>query len=562
MITCPECGQEAPDDAKFCDRCGQGLSKAASSVANYTPTRPTPLVAGAQLKGGIEIVALTSQTSIENRYSAKRVRDGKTESIALRERLGPNPREDAVEEAPIVEAPKPAQATLVEDPNGPSAKTAELKPPTAQTNGTASAAPSQSRAASAPAAASSTQPSGGEGIQSAVAAEVSTPAIEEAAEEASPDEASEAAEAAVVAETGQAPSSEDGSDKDAPPMAGEDLGEVFGRVLALSQTISHPAFQRATEGFAENGRVYLVYADEELKPLRRGLVKVSEAEAIANAIQICQAISFVHRRALRLNDICPESIAVAKDGRLKLTGLDYVSNDNELQSEPIFNDGYTAPEIYRGKKVDKRADIFSAGAILYTWLTGARIPSESWREEAGPVQFYPPHVVAPRLEKAIRRAIAFSPADRFHTIDEFKAELIALSGNIRLRAAAMTDVGRVREHNEDSVLAVEYVRESLIDPAQSHLFVVADGMGGAEAGEVASAIAVETIRSYVEGQLETARGEVKNVSELLTGALEEANSKIIEYVASHPESRGMGSTGVCAIVTPADAAVEIGRAHV
>ena len=199
-------------------------------------------------------------------------------------------------------------------------------------------------------------------------------------------------------------------------------------MLALSQTISHPAFQRATEGFAENGRVYLVYADEELKPLRRGSQKMSEPEAIAFAIQICQAISFVHRRALRLNDICPESIAVAKDGRIKLTGLDYVSNDNELQSEPIFNDGYTAPEIYRGKKVDKRADIFSAGAILYTWLTGARIPSESWREEAGPVQFYPPHVVTPRLEKAIRRAIAFNPADRWPTIDEFKAELIALSG--------------------------------------------------------------------------------------------------------------------------------------
>ena len=371
------------------------------------------MTAGAQLKGGIEIVALTSQTSIENRYSAKRVRDGKTESIALRERLGPNPAEDVVDEAPIVEAPKPPPAARVEDPNGPSAKTAELKPPAAQTNGTASAAPPKTHAASAPVAASASAESSGEGIQSAVEAEASTAAIEEAAEEASPDEASEAAEAAVVAETEQAPSSNDGADEDAPPMAGEDLGEVFGRVLALSQTISHPAFQRATEGFAENGRVYLVYADEELKPLRRGSSKMSEPEAIASAIQICQAISFVHRRALRLNDICPESIAVAKDGRLKLTGLDYVSNDNELQSEPIFNDGYTAPEIYRGKKVDKRADIFSAGAILYTWLTGARIPSESWREEAGLVQFYPPHVVAPRLEKAIRRAIAFSPADRF-----------------------------------------------------------------------------------------------------------------------------------------------------
>ena len=108
MITCPECGQEAPDDAKFCDRCGQGLSKAASSVAQSSPTRPTPLAAGASLKNGIEIVALTSQTSIENRYSAKRVRDGKTESIALRERLGPHPAEEVVEEAPVVEVQKPA----------------------------------------------------------------------------------------------------------------------------------------------------------------------------------------------------------------------------------------------------------------------------------------------------------------------------------------------------------------------------------------------------------------------------------------------------------------------
>jgi PPM family protein phosphatase len=552
MITCPECGQEAPDDAKFCDRCGQGLSKSASSAAHSSPTRPTPLTAGASLKGGIEIVALTSQTSIENRYRAKRVRDGKTESIALRERLGPNPAEVVDEaQAPVVETPK--AAARVEDPNGPSAKTAELRMPSAQANGTASPTAPQPRAASSQAASADAS---AEGVQSSVEAEASSTstALAEAAENASPDEESEAAEAAVVAET-QQDSTDDGADEDKSPAGGEDLGEVFGRVLALSQTISHPAFQRATEGFAENGRVYLVYADEELKPLGRGSHKMSEPEAIAAAVQVCQAISFVHRRALRLNDICPESISIAKDGRLKLTGLDCVSNDNELQGEPIFNDGYTAPEIYRGKRVDKRADIFSAGAILYTWLTGSRIPSESWREEGGPVQFYPPHVVTPRLEKAIRRAIAFSPADRWATIDDFKAELIALGGATRLRAAAMTDVGRVREHNEDSVLSVEYVRESLVDPAQCHLYVVADGMGGAEAGEVASAIAVETIRSYIEARLETARGEVASGADMLTAALEEANSKIIDYVASHPESRGMGSTGVCALVTPSDAAV-------
>jgi serine/threonine protein phosphatase PrpC len=554
MITCPECGQEAPDDAKFCDRCGQGLSQAALSTARSSPTRPTPLPAGTSLKNGIEIVALTSQTSIENRYSAKRVRDGRTESIALRERLGPHPAAEVVEEATVVETPRPAPSRA-EDPNGPSAKTAELKPPAAQTNGTA--APSPQPHASSQTAKLASADASGEGAQSAVEAEA-TPtaeALAEAAETASPDEESEAAEAAVVAETQEDSAGEDGAHEDGSPAFGDDLGEVFGRVLALSQIISHPAFQRATEGFAENGRVYLVYADEELKPLRRGSQKMSEPEAIASAVQISQAISFVHRKALRLNDICPESLSLSKDGRIKLTGLDYVSNDNELQGEPIFNDGYTAPEIYRGKRVDKRADIFSAGAILYTWLTGARIPSESWREEAGPVQFYPPHVVTPRLESAIRRAIAFNPKDRWPTIDEFKAELIALGSTIRLRTAAMTDVGRVREHNEDSVLAVEYTRESMVEPAQCYLYVVADGMGGAEAGEVASAIAVQTIRSYIEARLDTAPGEVKNGAELLTGALEEANSKIIEYVASHPESRGMGSTGVCALVTATDAAV-------
>ncbi|MFZ0245750.1 MAG: Stp1/IreP family PP2C-type Ser/Thr phosphatase [Candidatus Binatus sp.] len=558
MITCPECGQQASDDAKFCDRCGQGLSKAAAS-ASQSPARPTPLTAGTSLKGGIEIVGLTGQTSIENRYRARRIRDGRTESIALRERLGPQPSAesaDVVDEAPHPAAPEPP-ATRPEDANGPSAKTAELRPAVAQTNGTAS--PPQLHASSSQAGESASANASGEGIQSAVDFNAdpgpASTVMAGAATNSSADEATEAAIAAIATEAQPNPETDDGAHADAAAPGGEDLGEVFGRVLALSQTINHPAFQRATEGFAENGRVYLVYADEELKGLRRGSGKMTETEAIAAAIQVCQAISFVHRRALRLNDICPESVAVAPDGRLKLTGLDYVSNDNELQGEPIFNDGYTAPEIYRGKKVDKRADIFSAGAILYTWLTGARIPSESWREEAGPVQFYPPHVVTPRLENAIRRAIAFGPADRWPTIDEFKAELIALGGTFRLRAAAMTDVGRVREHNEDAVLAVEYTRESLVDPAQSHLYVVADGMGGAEAGEIAAAIAVQTIRSYIETRLEGARGEVSNGAELLTSALEEANSRIIEYVASHPESRGTGSTGVCALLAPPDAAV-------
>ena len=375
----------------------------------------------------------------------------------------------------------------------------------------------------------------------------------------------EASEAAADAEPGAeavtegraaaAPEPAPAAEESESAQQSDDLGEVFGRVMALSMTLNHPAFQRAIAGFAQGERVYLVYRDEQLTPLSRlrGGLRMSEAEAIAVAIQVCQAVAFVNRRGLRVNDICPESVATGADGRIKLTGLDCISNDTELQSEPLINDGYSAPEIYKARRVDKRADVFSVGALLYTCLTGERLESESWREEGGPIRFYPPHVVSPALEQTVRRALLFDPGARWPSVDALKAELVRLGGIIRLRAAVLTDVGMVRELNEDSIMAVEFQRDSLIEPAENFLYVVADGMGGAEAGEMASAIAVGAIRNYVETQL--ASGQAGAIGELLTAALEEANRKILEYQTANIEARGMGSTAVSTLIVPPEAAV-------
>jgi serine/threonine protein phosphatase PrpC len=111
----------------------------------------------------------------------------------------------------------------------------------------------------------------------------------------------------------------------------------------------------------------------------------------------------------------------------------------------------------------------------------------------------------------------------------------------------------VREHNEDVVMAVEYRRDSLVEPAENHLYAVCDGMGGAEAGEIAAAIAVTTIRGYVQERL--AGADMLDPCKVMVAALEEANSKIIEYQTAHPESRGMGSTGVTALVRPPEVAL-------
>jgi len=91
-----------------------------------------------------------------------------------------------------------------------------------------------------------------------------------------------------------------------------------------------------------------------------------------------------------------------------------------------------------------------------------------------------------------------------------------------VRAGAATDVGRVRQHNEDSVLADRTV------------FMVADGMGGHAAGEVASRIAVDTFSALADA-------DVRRRDDLVE-ALARANQRILESVARHPEQSGMGTT--------------------
>jgi serine/threonine protein phosphatase PrpC len=192
------------------------------------------------------------------------------------------------------------------------------------------------------------------------------------------------------------------------------------------------------------------------------------------------------------------------------------------------------------------------------------------------VRFYPPHVVSPAIEQVLRHAIQFDPAARWATVDALKAELVKLAGAIHIRAAALTDVGLVRELNEDAVMTVEYWRDSQVDSAAGFLYVIADGMGGAEAGEIASAITVGTIREQIElrlGQINFGRASQTppltlsgrasqtppppdgDAAALLRQATEEANRKILEYVSTHPEARGMGSTAVGALINPPDAAI-------
>ena len=106
---------------------------------------------------------------------------------------------------------------------------------------------------------------------------------------------------------------------------------------------------------------------------------------------------------------------------------------------------------------------------------------------------------------------------------------------------AATDVGRVREHNEDNFLVDKRLR----------LFVVCDGMGGHAAGEVASALCVRTVRDIVSAQRDMIEYADKNPHDLATrqqllamleASVRDASSAVFRAAAEDESKRGMGTT--------------------
>lgn len=129
---------------------------------------------------------------------------------------------------------------------------------------------------------------------------------------------------------------------------------------------------------------------------------------------------------------------------------------------------------------------------------------------------------------------------------------------LRVRSCGRTDVGRARSINQDHFLIAELAKTlcvrqtSLPQPKlqhgdeRGHLFVVADGMGGHAGGEQASALAIETVETFIINsvkwffQLEGSEG--KQVEEEFQSAVTQADERMFAESAVHPELDGMGTT--------------------
>lgn len=126
---------------------------------------------------------------------------------------------------------------------------------------------------------------------------------------------------------------------------------------------------------------------------------------------------------------------------------------------------------------------------------------------------------------------------------------------VSLEIAARTDLGRTRDHNEDTFLCADLstntarladVGSAPVGP-RGLLFLVADGMGGAAAGELASAMAAESIIEHLRTTWAAGSdGTGEDFAASLREAVEVANDRIHAYAGQHSDARGMGTTATVA----------------
>jgi eukaryotic-like serine/threonine-protein kinase len=223
--------------------------------------------------------------------------------------------------------------------------------------------------------------------------------------------------------------------------ADTDYVERFRREARSVAQLSHPNIVTVIDRGEQDDRQYIVfeYVDgENLKSLVEREGPLSEEDVVRLGLQIARALGFAHEHGLVHRDVKPQNVLLNGGGQAKVTdfgiarSLDVKGGLTQTGTVMGTSD-YIAPEQARGSKVDEQSDIYSLGAVLYELLTGeVPFPGDNFVAVAmRHINEPPPSVrerrpdVSPRLDAAIRRAMAKEPRDRFRSMDELCAELSA-----------------------------------------------------------------------------------------------------------------------------------------
>jgi serine/threonine protein kinase len=215
--------------------------------------------------------------------------------------------------------------------------------------------------------------------------------------------------------------------------------ERFRREEKIGKRLHHPGVVRVLCD-AQRSQLYLVTEWVEGRPLRailNEMGKLSPERAVRIAVNICDALYYVHSRGVVHRDLKPENVLVISDDQIKLIdfGIAVAGGAQRMQlakpEETAGTPDYISPEEVKGIRGDARSDIYAVGVMLFEMLSGT-MPFDSCNPlllmharlmiDPDPIREIAPETPA-RLEAIICRALQRDPRKRYSSCFELARAL-------------------------------------------------------------------------------------------------------------------------------------------
>jgi serine/threonine protein kinase len=215
--------------------------------------------------------------------------------------------------------------------------------------------------------------------------------------------------------------------------------EMFGIEAQAGGRLGHRGIVAVYEYGEDGGFPFIAMEYVQGCSLRRCFerkVLLREADVVSIMAQLLDALEHMHERGVWHRCIKPADLLIASDGRLKLAdfGCAHVEGTSRTHHGSMLGSAdIIAPELFPGREVDHRVDLFAAGVVLYELLTGEPPfagSKEGLRYKVCHEATQRPSVVAGRPELAsfdavALRALAKRPRERYPSASEFRADLLA-----------------------------------------------------------------------------------------------------------------------------------------
>ena len=213
----------------------------------------------------------------------------------------------------------------------------------------------------------------------------------------------------------------------------------FSREQEIAKTLDHPSIVEFIKDETRS-RVYLVMEWVEGQSLRQILNeqgKLPPKRAVSIAVNICEALEYLHNRHVVHRDLKPENIMVDAGDRIKLIdfGIAGLACARRVTfgklSEAMGTPDYISPEQVKGKPGDARTDIYAVGVVLYEMLTGTTpfsgdnpliVMNNRLINQPTPPREIDPGI-SEELQEILYRALERDPRNRYAKAHEFSWDL-------------------------------------------------------------------------------------------------------------------------------------------